>query len=77
MKTNIPVQNKFMLSVKEASQYFGIGTKAMRRIAEDHKGHFSVIHGNRYMIIRPKMEEFILECMEQGKGVDIFEENES
>ncbi len=34
----VPVSEKFMLSIREASAYFSIGTKKMRRLAEDNIG---------------------------------------
>ena len=36
-----------------------IGTKKMRRLAEDNRGRFAVFSGNRYLIIRPQLEKFI------------------
>ena len=55
----IPVNEKYMLSINEAAQYFGIGVKKMRRLAEDNLGVFAVYSGNRYLIIRSKFEEFL------------------
>lgn len=57
----VPVSEKFMLSIREASAYFSIGTKKMRRLAEDNIGEFAVCSGNRYLIIRAKFEKFIEE----------------
>jgi len=57
----VPVSEKFMLSIREASEYFSIGTKKMRRLAEDNIGRFAVCNGNRYLIIRAKFERFIEE----------------
>lgn len=53
-----------MLTIKEAAFYFNIGTKKLRRIAEDNLGNVAVICGNRFMINRPKFEEFILNSSE-------------
>jgi excisionase family DNA binding protein len=50
-----------MLTIKEASNYFSIGEKKLRRLAEEHTGDFAVINGNRYLIIRTKFEQFLLE----------------
>lgn len=47
--------------IREASAYFSIGTKKMRRLAEDNIGEFAVCSGNRYLIIREKFEKFIEE----------------
>ena len=57
-------KDKYMLTIKEAAFYFNIGTKKMRRIAEDHLGDIAVFCGNRFLIIRPKFEEFILHSSE-------------
>lgn len=45
---------------KYAGAYFNIGVKKMRRLAEDNLGVFAVYSGNRYLIIRTKFEEFLL-----------------
>lgn len=55
----VPVNEKYMLSINEAAQYFNIGVKKMRRLAEDNLGVFAVYSGNRYLIIRCKFEEFL------------------
>lgn len=64
---------KFLLTVREASEYFNIGIKQMRRIAEDNEGGFAVFRGNRFLIIRPRFEEYILEQAE--RKADKNEEN--
>ncbi|MBQ2139927.1 MAG: hypothetical protein II433_02410 [Acidaminococcaceae bacterium] len=68
MKQPIPVKDKFLLTIKEASEYFNIGTKNMRRIAEDHLDSFAIIHGNRFLIIRSKCEEYIISCLKSEEG---------
>lgn len=60
-KMTVPVNEKYMLTIKEASEYFSIGVKKMRRLAEDNLGRFAVYSGNRYLIIRTKFEKFIEE----------------
>ena len=55
----IPVNEKYMFSINEAAQYFNIGVRKMRRLAEDNLGVFAVYSGNRYLIIRCKFEEFL------------------
>lgn len=56
---NVPMNEKYTLSIKEAAAYFGIGIKKMRRLAEEHTSSFAVLSGNRYLIIRTKFEEFL------------------
>lgn len=68
MKQPIPVKDKFLLTINEASEYFNIGTKNMRRIAEDHLDSFSIFQGNRYLIIRSKCEEYIISCLKTEEG---------
>ena len=57
----------FRSASEQANIYYweyNIGTKKMRRIAEDHLGNIAVFCGNRFLIIRPKFEEFILNSSE-------------
>ena len=54
--TLVPVSEKYTLTIKEAASYFNIGTKKMRRLADDNRGRFAVFSGNRYLIIRPQFE---------------------
>ena len=58
---NIPLNEKYTLTIKEAAAYFNIGVKEMRRLAEEHTSSFSIYSGNRYLIIRTKFEEFLVE----------------
>ena len=57
----IPMNEKYTLSIKEAAVYFGIGIKKMRRLAEENTRSFAVMSGNRYLIIREKFEKFLQE----------------
>ena len=68
---HIPVNEKFILSIREASEYFNIGIKNMRRLAENHTDTFAVYNGNRILIIRSRCEDYILSCLteiDQEKG---------
>ncbi len=60
---DIPLQERYMISLKEASAYFHIGIKKMRRMAEENEGGFALFMGNRYIICRPKFEEYLLQLM--------------
>lgn len=63
----IPVQEKFLIAISEASRYFGLGQKKMRRLAEDHLSDFAIFNGNRYLIVRPRFEEYLIEHMASGE----------
>ena len=55
-----PLNERYLLSIREAADYFGIGEKKLRRLAENNLyPGFAVYNGNRYMIIRKKLEEFL------------------
>lgn len=54
----MPVYQKYMLTVAEAAAYFGIGVKNLRRFAENHP-EVAVRYGNSWRIVREQMEEFI------------------
>ena len=64
ISSTLPASEKYVLTIKEAAEYFNIGTKKMRRIAEDRLGDVAVYCGNRYLIVRPKFEELICNSSE-------------
>ncbi len=53
------MEGKYTLSIKEASEYYGIGVKKMRRLAENNLDSFAVLSGNRYIIIKSLFEEYL------------------
>ena len=56
---SVPISEKYMLTIREASAYFNLGIKHLRRLAEENTEGFSVYNGSRYMIIRPKFEKLL------------------
>lgn len=60
----IPTCEKYTLTIQEASQYFSIGVKKLRRLAEDNLDGYAVCNGNRLLIIRPKFEEYLCKASE-------------
>ena len=65
---SVPISEKFALTISEASEYFSIGLKAMRRLAEDHTDSFAVWNGNRFLIIRTRFEEYLISCLSNEEG---------
>ena len=55
----VVLADKYTLTIKEAVTYFNIGEKKMRRLAIENIGRFSIMSGNRYLIIRSKFEKFL------------------
>lgn len=73
----LPIQEKYMLSLKEAGSYFNIGIKKMRRMAETNEGNFALYNGNRYLICRPKFEEYLLKLMKNpSKAEEVLDEDD-
>ena len=58
--TNIPYWEKYMLTLREAAEYFHIGEKKLRQIVEEKMdANFLLTSGNRIMIKRKLFEEFL------------------
>lgn len=58
----VPIWEKYMLTVEEASKYFGIGEKKIRFLIAEHadtKQCFTVQIGNKSLINRHKFEAFL------------------
>ena len=72
----LKLNEKYMLTIKEAAAYYGIGMKFLRRCAENGESKFSVICGNRVMIIKDKFEEYLYACSESGKPFGDFVDEE-
>ena len=58
--TEIPYWEKYMLTLREAAEYFHIGEKKMRQIVDDNMdASFLLESGNRVMIKRRLFEEYL------------------
>ena len=58
--TNIPYWEKYMLTLREAAEYFHIGEKKLRQIVdENYNANFILMVGNRAMIKRKLFEQYI------------------
>lgn len=56
----LPLNQRFTLTLKEASQYFHIGEKKLRKMAaEDHGVGFLIHNGRKVLIIREEFEQFL------------------
>ena len=60
------VNEKYMLTVKEAAEYYNMGTKALRRIVENAEKKFAVVSGNKVLIIRHRFEEYLDWCCDNN-----------
>lgn len=61
MRTNeIPYWEKYLLTLREAAEYFHIGEKKMRQIVDENAdANFLLESGNRVMIKRKLFEEYL------------------
>ena len=56
----IPIWEKYTLTIREAAEYFHIGEKKMRQIVdENYNANFILMVGNRAMIKRKLFEQYI------------------
>ena len=56
----IPPWQKYALTVNEATEYFNIGEKKLRRLVNDHPAcDFYVMNGAKMLIKRKRFEEFM------------------
>jgi len=56
----IPYWEKYMLTLREAAEYFHIGEKKMRQIVDENMdADFLLENGNRVMIKRKRFEEYL------------------
>ena len=62
MENAIPIKDKFCLTIDEASEYFGIGEKKLRKIVTENLcSDFVIQNGVKYLIKRKRFESFLNE----------------
>ena len=58
--SNIPVWERYALTVTEAAEYYHIGEAKLRRIAEEHpNADFIIMNGNRVLFKRQRFEKYL------------------
>ncbi|ODR53308.1 transposase [Eisenbergiella tayi] len=59
-ETQVQIQDKFCLTIDEASAYFNIGEKKLRKlVSENLNSGFIIQNGVKFLIKRKKFEEFL------------------
>ena len=59
-KEDIPIWEKYTLTVEEASRYFRIGENKIRKLAEENPNvNWLIMNGNRIQIKRKQFEKVI------------------
>ena len=58
--TDVPIWEKYTLTIEEASKYFRIGEKKLRKLAaENLDAGWVIVNGNRVQIKRKQFEKII------------------
>lgn len=58
--TDVPIWEKYTLTIEEASKYFRIGEKKLRKLAEENiDASWVIVNGNRIQIKRKQFEKII------------------
>ncbi|QIW62264.1 excisionase [Mycoplasmopsis gallinacea] len=59
-QTDIPIWERYTLTIEEASKYFRIGENKLRRLAEENKNaNWLIMNGDRIQIKRKQFEKII------------------
>ena len=56
---SMPLWERYLMTIEEASSYFRIGENKLRRIANEYKEECVVMNGNRMLIKKKKLEHLI------------------
>ena len=58
--SQVPMWQRYILTVVEAAEYYHIGETKLRKIAEEHpEEDFAIMNGNRLLFKREKFEQFL------------------
>lgn len=58
--TGVPIWEKYTLTIEEASKYFRIGEKKLRKLAEENlDSGWVIMNGNRLQIKRKQFEKIV------------------
>ena len=58
--TDVPIWEKYTLTIEEASKYFRIGENKLRKLAEENlSANWVILNGNRIQIKRKQFEKVI------------------
>ena len=59
-QTDIPIWERYTLTIEEATKYFRIGENKLRRLADENKNaDWLIMNGNRIQIKRKQFEKII------------------
>lgn len=64
MSNELPITEKFILTIKEASQYSNIGINRLSRMLDDPYCPFVLFNGNRKLVKRIEFEKYLTDTVQ-------------
>ncbi len=64
MSNELPITEKFILTIKEASQYSNIGINRLSRMLDDPYCPFALFNGNRKLVKRIEFEKYLTDTVQ-------------
>ena len=61
MKYEVPIWEKYCLTLDEAAAYFGIGVNKLREMSDEPNCQFVIFNGSKRLIKRQKLEENLID----------------
>ena len=61
MKCEVPIWEKYCLTLDEAAAYFGIGVNKLREMSDEPNCQFVIFNGSKRLIKRRKLEENLVD----------------
>lgn len=61
MKYEVPIWEKYCLTLDEAAAYFGIGINKLREMSDEPNCQFVIFNGSKRLIKRRKLEENLVD----------------
>lgn len=63
-KETVPIQNKYALTIEEASNYFNIGQNKIVELLKHPNCTFVLYVGKKKLVKRKEFEDFLSRCVE-------------
>ena len=61
MKYEVPIWEKYCLTLDDAAAYFGIGINKLREMTDEPNCQFVIFNGSKRLIKRRKLEENLID----------------
>lgn len=61
MKYEVPIWEKYCLTLDEAAAYFGIGVNKLREMSDEPNCQFVIFNGSKRLIKHQKLEENLVD----------------